>query len=196
VGFPKAGTSTLQEALTASGLRCAHWMHDGNPVGKLVYDGWFEKGDPFARLKDVDVLTQMDICVPAWDANYWPNLDIALLLAIRRKHPGCVFILNTRPPAKIADSMMRWPGLAERLRDAAMPGLPAGRGAEREELRRWAAAHYAAIRHVFAADPAFLDLDIAAADAPARLGAALGVEIAWWGVSNARSKRGRAAEAG
>jgi hypothetical protein len=185
VGFPKAGTTTLQEALTASGLRCAHWVHDGQPVGKLVYDGWFEEGDPFAYLKDIDVLTQMDICVPAWDANYWPNLDIALLLAIRRKHPDCLFILNVRPPAHIAESIMRWPGLPDRLKNVAMPGLPRGRGSRKKDVRRWVAAHYAAIRQVFAQDKAFLDLDLAAGDAPERLGAALGIEIAWWGRANA-----------
>jgi hypothetical protein len=187
VGFPKAGTTTLQEALTASGLRCAHWLHDGKPVGQLVYDGWFDRGDPFALLQDLDVLTQMDICVPAWNANYWPNLDIALLLAIRRLHPDCLFILNARPPAHIAESIMRWPGMPERFNNVAMPGLPRGRGSRKKDVRKWAAAHYAAIRHVFAADPAFLDLDIAAADAPRRLGDALGVEIRWWGRANASS---------
>ncbi len=190
VGFPKAGTTTLQEALTASGLRCAHWVHDGTPVGKLVYDGWFDRDDPFAYLQDLDVLTQMDICVPAWGANYWPNLDIALLLAIRRQHPGCLFILNARPPADIAESMMRWPGLTDRLRSAAVPGLPRGRGGRRRELRKWAATHYAAMRQVFAGDPAFLDLDIAAPDAPQRLGAALGSEIRWWGRANSNPPPG------
>ncbi|MGG5818692.1 sulfotransferase [Falsiroseomonas sp. HW251] len=185
VGFPKAGTTTLQEALTRSGLRCAHWVHGDKPVGQLVYDGWFERDDPFAYLRDLDVLTQMDICVPAWGANYWPNLDIALLLAIRRKHPDCLFILNARPPQQIADSIMRWPGLPQRLAGVAITGLPRGRGARPRDLRRWVAAHYAAMRQVFAGDPRFLDLDIASPEAPARLGAALGIEIAWWGRANA-----------
>lgn len=185
VGFPKAGTTTLQDALTASGLRCAHWEHNGQLIGKLVYDGWFDRDDPFAYLKDLDALTQMDACVPASGVNHWPNLDIALLLAIRRKYPDCLFILNGRPPLQIAESILRWPDLAVRLASVAIPGLPRGRGRRRPELRRWAANHYAAIRHVFAADPAFLDLDIASPDAPGRLGAALGIEIAWWGVANA-----------
>jgi len=190
VGFPKAGTTTLQEALTVSGLRCAHWVHDGKGVGQLVYDGWFDRDDPFAYLQDLDVLTQMDICVPAWGANHWPNLDIALLLAIRRRHPDCLFILNARRPMDIAESIMRWPGLPDRLNNVAMPGLPRGRGIRKKDVRKWIATHYAAIRQVFANDPGFLDLDIAAEDAPRKLGAALGIEIAWWGRANANPPPG------
>jgi hypothetical protein len=64
IGFPKSGTTTLQTALQRSGLRSAHWRWKGEPIGKLIYDGWFEDGDPFARLPGLDVITQMDICVP------------------------------------------------------------------------------------------------------------------------------------
>ena len=189
VGFPKAGTTTLQTALTASGLRCAHWLHGIRPIGKLVYDGWFERDDPFAYLKDLDVLTQMDVCLPLLRLNHWPNLDIPLLLAIRQRYPSCVFILNARPPERIADSMGRWRSMRWRLGSASIPGLPRGRGHRAEELARWAAAHYAAIRHVFASDPAFLDLDIAEPEAPGRLGAALGIDIRWWGIANANARR-------
>jgi hypothetical protein len=184
VGFPKSGTSTLQQALQKSGLRCAHWRHRGQPIGRLVYDGWFDTGDPFAHLPKLDVLTQMDICIPAEGLNDWPNLDIALLLAIRQAHPTCLFILNARDPAATADSILRWGDLAQRIAAGAQPGLPQGRGTRREDLARWIAAHLAAVRKVFAGDPHFLDLDITAPDAPARLGAALGVEIAWWGKAN------------
>jgi len=189
VGFPKAGTTTLQTALTASGLRCGHWLRGARPIGKLVYDGWFERDDPFAYLKDLDVLTQMDVCLPLLRLNHWPNLDIPLLLAIRQRYPSCVFILNARPPERIADSMGRWRSMRWRLGSASIPGLPRGRGYRAAELERWAAAHYAAIRHVFASDPAFLDLDIAHPEAPARLGAALGIDIRWWGVANANARR-------
>jgi hypothetical protein len=185
IGFPKSGTTTLQTAIQRSGLRSVHWRRKGGePIGKLIYDGWFEDGDPFARLPGVDVITQMDICVPKEKLNYWPNLDIALLLAIRERHPDCLMILNARDPAKIADSILRWGDLARRIARGAQPGLPEGRGAERAELERWIGAHHAAVRRIFAGDPHFLDLDIAAADAPARLGAALGVTVKWWGRAN------------
>lgn len=184
IGFPKSGTTTLQTALQRSGLRSAHWRWKGEPIGKLIYDGWFEDGDPFARLPGLDVITQMDICVPKEGLNHWPNLDIPLLLAIRERHPTCLLILNGREPAKIADSILRWGDLARRLSRGAQPGLPEGRGTQRAELERWIGTHHAAVRRIFAGDPHFLDLDIAAEDAPAKLGAALGVAIKWWGRAN------------
>ncbi|WP_372620785.1 hypothetical protein [Falsiroseomonas sp.] len=184
VGFPKSGTSTLQQALQKSGLRCAHWRYRGQPIGRLVYDGWFDTGDPFAHFPTLDVLTQMDICLPAEGLNDWPNLDIPLLLAIREVHPTCLFILNARDPAQTADSILRWGDLAKRLSEGAQPGLPMGRGQKRADLVRWIATQLSALRRIFAADPHFLDLDIAAPDAPQRLGAALGLEITWWGKAN------------
>lgn len=188
IGFPKSGTTTLQTALSKSGLRAAHWRLNGQPIGKLIYDGWFETGDPFAKLPGLDVVTQMDICVPREGLNHWPNLDLALLLAIRARHPHCLFILNARDPARIADSILRWGDLAKRLARGAQPGLPEGRGTERADLERWIAAHHDAVRRIFAGDPHFLDLDIAAEDAPARLGAALGITIKWWGRANANAR--------
>jgi hypothetical protein len=188
VGFPKSGTTTITMALERSGLRCAHWDHNGDYVGRLVYDGWFEKGDPFAHLGEIDVLTQMDVLLPVHGLNHWPNLDIALLSWIREAHPDCLFILNARPPAKIADSMIRWRNLQARLKGANIVGLPAGRGGTAAELERWIAAHQAAIRRIFAGAGPFLDLDVAVADAPDRLGAALGIPIRWWGQANANKK--------
>jgi hypothetical protein len=164
VGFPKSGTTTLQEALQKSGLRCAHWRHRGQPIGRLVHDGWFDQGDPFAHFPKLDVLTQMDICLPAEGLNDWPDLDIPLLLAIRQVNPGCLFILNARDPAETADSILRWGDLAKRISEGAQPGLPSGRGAKRDELVRWIATQLAAMRRVFAGDPHFLDLDIAAGE--------------------------------
>jgi hypothetical protein len=189
VGFPKSGTSTIYEALLRAGLRSVHWTHRGEPIGKLVYDGWFEDGDPFARLQDVDAITQMDYCKPAKKLNYWPNLDIALLVAIRERHPDCLLILNTRPAEGIAGSIERWGDMQHRIASQYIPGLPAGRGRTRAELVRWIEGHFSAVRATFRDDPAFLELDITAPDAADRLGAALGIPITWWGQANTNPKR-------
>lgn len=196
IGFPKSGTTTLNRAFTRSGLKSVHWRHEGRVVGQEIYDGWFEDGDPLARFEGVDAITQMDFCVfgnkqERRMRSLWPNLDIPLLLAIRDLHPSCRFILNYREPAKTADSMIRWYDKQERLVQADCPGLPRGRG-DRAELERWIATHVAAVRRVFAEDPGFLDLDIAAPDARERLEAFLGLKLAWWGVANRnRGRRGR-----
>lgn len=189
VGLPKAGTSTLHRALTESGLICAHWRVGGDPIGQLVYDGWFGKGDPLALFEGVDAITQMDFCAPDAGINLWPNLDIALLLTIRRLHPDCRFILNARDPRDTAESFATWHDLVARVTATDIPGLPRGRGATAAERARWIAAHHAALREIFAGDPRFLDLDITAPDAPDRLGAFLGLTIRWWGVENPAPQR-------
>jgi hypothetical protein len=189
IGFPKSGTSTLYEALLQAGLRSVHWTHHGEPIGKLIYDGWLEEGDPFARMKDVDAITQMDYCHPAKKLNYWPNLDFAILTAIRAQYPDCLMILNTRPAEGIASSIERWGDMQYRITSQYIPGLPAGRGRTREELVRWVEGHFAAARATFGNDPRFLELDITAPDAAERLGAALGIPITWWGRANTNPKQ-------
>lgn len=186
VGFPKSGTTTIDRALRRAGLRCAHWTKGGVPVGELVYRGWFEMDDPFALLPDCDAITQMDYCVPP--ANFWPNLDIALLLAMRRRHPGTKFVLNYRDPAGTAGSIERWSDLGQRLRRADLPGLPGGYGARTGDLVRWVDTHIRAIRDVFAGDPDFLDLDISSDTARAELAGFVGRDLPWWGVANRNTK--------
>lgn len=182
VGFPKSGTTTLTVALEASGMKPVHWADaEGRFVGQLIYDNVLAGRDPFAALEAYDAVTQADVCVPAHRVNFWPNLDFAILSAIRAAHPQCLFLLNHRDPERVVRSIDDWPALRERLVKSEIPGLPAGMGASDSEMIRWIENHYAACRRFFAGDPAFLDLSIEAPDAPARLGRALGIEIKQWG---------------
>lgn len=193
IGFPKSGTSTLQRAFTASGLTSAHWTWNGTAIGRLIYDGWFDRGDPLALLQGLDAVTQMDFCHPESGRNYWPNLDISLLLAIRRLHPEVRLIFNARPYDATVDSFAHWQGwgaLVGRVTRADIPGLPAGRGDRHEDLTRWIEAHHAAIRDIFDYDPNFLDLDITAPDARSRLSSFIGRPLKWWGVENANPPSG------
>jgi hypothetical protein len=153
-------------------------------VGGLVYDGLARHGDPFHFFPDIDVLTQMDICQPALQRNFWPNLDIAVLAAIRERRPECRIILNRREPAAIARSIARWYDLQARIVESDIPGLPRGYGGTQADLEGWIARHYAAVEALLGGSPMFLDLEMTSADAPQRLGAFLGMEIAWWGRAN------------
>lgn len=184
IGFPKAGTSTLQTAVSRAGLRAFHQIYRGRPIGRLVYAGLLRHGDPFHFFPDVDILTQMDICRPESGENFWPNLDLAVLTAIRARRPDCLMILNRRDPAAIAGSIGRWYDLQARIVDSDVPGLPRGFGGTAAELERWIAGHYDAVTTLFGGGPGFLDLDITREDARERLGAFLGVEIPWWGQAN------------
>jgi len=182
IGFPKSGTTSITAALKASGLKTAHWQLDNNRfVGGLIYKAVVNGLDPFEYLKDFDAVTQADVCLPNHNLSLWPNLDFAVLSAIRRAHPTCLFLLNTRRPEAICDSMADWPFMQKRFEMSDIPGLPRGTGGKREHLMAWIENHYAACRHFFAGDEYFLELDIERSDAPEILGQALGIEIGSWG---------------
>ncbi|PIE06462.1 MAG: sulfotransferase family protein [Rhodobacterales bacterium] len=190
LGLPKSGTTTLGEALRRAGFRVADWkIRPGQSksirgfVGKLMYSGWFETGDPLHYLGEFDAFTEIDVIREG--KNLWPQSDWALLAAIRATYPGARFLLSWREPAAHADSMRRWSNLGRsRLPENAVPGLPAGFGHAPGELERWIEGHIAFCRQVFAGAADYMDYDTADPDAKARIGAFLGVSLPWWGKAN------------
>lgn len=190
LGFPKSGTTTLGEALKQAGLRVADWkIRPGQSqtmrgfVGKLMYDGYFETGDPLQHLHEFNAFTEIEIVREG--KNLWPQTDWALLAAIRARYPGAKFILSHRDPAKHADSMRRWSNLGKsRLPGHAVPGLPEGFGGRPGELERWIEGHVAFCRQVFAGAGDFMDYDIEDPGARGRISDFLGIELPWWGTAN------------
>lgn len=185
IGFPKSGTTTITHALQSSGLKPVHWrMIDGERyfVGSAIYAAVYQGLDPFALLPGYDAVTQADVCIPKFNINRWPNLDFAILRAIRRAHPECLFLLNYRRPEAISESICKWVDLHDRLTVSEIPGLPAGLGGKREHLITWIENHFDACRHYFANDDHFAEIDIESAEAPELLGKALGMPITGWGV--------------
>ncbi|RME17995.1 MAG: sulfotransferase family protein, partial [Alphaproteobacteria bacterium] len=79
LGLPKSGTTTLATALRAAGLRVADWkVRPGQGkvrgfVGKLMYSGYYETGDPLHYLDDFDALTEIDVIREG--KNIWPQTD-------------------------------------------------------------------------------------------------------------------------
>ena len=194
LALPKTGTTTLTDALRRAGLTVADWKirrgQDapaqivGAHLGRIIYDDYYASGDPLARLDAFDVINEMS-AVRA-DRSLWPQTDWGLLEAIMRHHPGVKFVLTTRDPARAADSMMRWNNLGKvRLPGADVPGKPRGYGRTEAELARWMAGHYAFCRRVLGGCDNFLEYDIEDAAAPEKLSAYLGVDLPWWGRSNA-----------
>ncbi|MEM9212559.1 MAG: sulfotransferase family protein [Pseudomonadota bacterium] len=199
VGLPKSGTSTIDQAFSSAGLQPVHWLHNGMPIGKLMYDGWFDFDDPLHFFEGVDAITQMDFCsaepgIPKDSEqkldllNYWPNLDLGLIVRIKQMYPESKFILNYRSPAETSDSMERWHGLSERMASQSITGLPIGRGNRPSELMKFIENHHGALRHLFRDDPNFLELDITSESAGEQFQEFLGVEVPWWGVANKNEK--------
>lgn len=198
LGLPKSGTTTLGEALKRAGLRVADWrIRAGQStgdrinrrfVGKLMYDAYFETGDPLAEMAEFDAFTEIDVVRNG--LNLWPQTDWGLLAAIRAHHPGAKFVLTYRDPVKLSDSMGRWSNMGRtRLPENAVPGLPAGFGATDAQRIRWIEGHYAFCRRVFGNDPEFLEYDMEDSAAPEQVAAFLGIGLPWWGVANANPRK-------
>ncbi|MCR8726815.1 sulfotransferase [Frigidibacter sp. ROC022] len=191
LGLPKSGTTTLGEALKRAGLRVADWRirrgQDGplrRFVGDLMYQSYFDNGDPLAQLGGFDAFTEIEIVRN--DLNLWPQTDWALISAIRERHPGSRFLLNTRDPAAISASMQRWSNLGKRrLPGSSVPGLPIPYGSTDAERVRWIEGHFKFCRKVFENSDDFLEFDIADPEAPKLISDFLGIDLPWWGVANA-----------
>jgi hypothetical protein len=184
VGFPKSGTSTLQDAFTRSGLKSAHWYSRlvDRYVGRSMYQNLYAGNDPLLDFRDFDAITQADLQGPT--VSFWPQLDPVMMAAVRAHHPDCVFVLNYRDPGATVDSMLRWGDFHDRLIKGGAPGLPAGMARQRKNVVTWMEMQIDALRRAHGGDDRFFEYDITDVDAPRKLSARLGVEIRWWGRSN------------
>ncbi len=197
IGLPKTGTTTLSKALRRAGMKVADWRIKpgqtdneeivGKHVGKLIYQSYFDTGDPLAVLNDFDAVTEMSFV--KFNFTAWPQTDWALLSAISECHPNAKFLLSYRDPAQTANSMKNWTNLGEkRLPLNSIPGLPRGFGHRQDELVTWISGHYKFCRHVFAGSNRFLEYSIEDPNAPQQIGSFLGRDLPWWGRANLNHK--------
>ncbi|MBR9763732.1 MAG: sulfotransferase family protein [Rhodobacteraceae bacterium] len=197
LGLPKSGTTSFAEAMAKAGLNVAdHRIRKGqtatpalvrNFVGQVLYRGFYNSGDPLEELQEFDAVAEASFLHAGRQA--WPQMDHALLMAIRARHPQVKFTATRRDAGKLANSMMRWTNMAARLEGNALPGLPVGFGGTEAHLARWIDGHYAHLATLFEGDPNYLELDVAAPEAQQRLQAFLGFELPWWGRANENTAR-------
>ena len=193
LGLPKTGTTTFARALKLSGLKTADYrirpkqtadtsLH-GVYVGDLIYRGYFETSDPLALLTGFDAISEMSALQP--DLSLWPQTDFGIIDAVRRHHPSVKFVATRRATWKVSQSILGWSNLGtDRLPNGDIPGLPKGFGDTSKERETWIDAHYAHLSAIFAGDPAYMELDVTADDAAARLSAHIDHDIPWWGRAN------------
>lgn len=193
LSLPKSGTTTLADALREAGLKVADWRirrHETDTVAiqdqlvaQLMYEDYFDSGDPLARLGEFDAITEMN----AVNKNvcFWPQMDVGMLSTIEQLYPNVRFLLSRRDPVKTAQSMMRWNNLAkERLPRNNVPGLPRPWGDQESHLVRWISSHYAFCDRLFAGKDHFLAVDPEDTNAAEQISAFLDVDLPWWGRSN------------
>lgn len=192
IGFPKSGTTSLQEAFLSAKLSSAHFRVEEGYCGKLIYDDFRAGHDPLRRLQRFQCITQADLCRPGRTRdgeplNFWPQLDFAVIEQIQAHNPDLRYLLNRRDVDGLVRSINGWGTLRDRIVSCDIPGLPAGVGGTEEELHAWISRHYERCREFFGDSDRFLDFDIQAPDAREQLSSFLGAEIPWWGVANRRS---------
>lgn len=179
LGFPKTGTCTIQAALEGQGLKVAHSSVPEGRVAPLLYTAYSQGKDPMLYLP-YDALVHPSICMPSKNLNYWPQMDLELLSALRKYHPQAVFCLNTRKVRHLRYSIEYWRDQQERYLQSNLPGLPPGKG-KGKEMGLWINWHWNRMREFFADDPNFIEIDIEdAAQSKRRLSRALGVKIKEW----------------
>jgi hypothetical protein len=194
LGLPKTGTTSLARALKIAGYRVADHRirprQTASPalrdafVADLLYQGYFHSGDPAESFEDFTALTEIS-CLRK-GKSLWPQMDFAIIDAIRRYHPDVRFLSSRRDSWEVSRSMLAWSDLGvARLPAAAIPGLPAGYGETTRERIQWIEGHYAHLQAIFAGDPAYLEYDVGDVGAQDAVSAHLGRPLPWWGLANA-----------
>lgn len=193
LGLPKTGTTTLARALKLAGLKVAdHRIRARQPVSAdlhgafvadLLYRGYFETGDPGAHLVEFDALSELSLLREG--KSLWPQMDFALIAALRVHHPGLRFLATRRSSWDVSQSMLAWSNLGtDRLPASDIPGLPEGFGETSKERMQWIDGHYAHLAAIFAGDPAYLEIDVSAPHARGAVSDHIGVPLTWWGRAN------------
>ncbi|KIN72938.1 sulfotransferase [Sulfitobacter guttiformis] len=193
LGLPKTGTTTLGRALKIAGYRVAD--HRIRPrqtdtltlkdafVADLLYQGYFQSGDPAELFEDFTALTELS-CLRN-GKSLWPQMDFGLIDAIRKYHPEVRFLASRRDSWDVSQSMLAWSDLGtERLPTSNVPGLPEGYGDTTRERIQWIDGHYAHLRAIFAGDSAFLEYDVTDDAVQNTIAAHIGTPLPWWGQIN------------
>lgn len=194
LGLPKTGTTTLARALKIAGFKVADHrvrskqtdsteLHNAF-VADLLYRGYFETGDPGAYFAEFDALTELSLL--RHGKSLWPQMDFALIDAIRKHHPNVRFLASRRDSWDVSQSMLAWSDLGtDRLPASDIPGLPEGFGETSKERMQWIDGHYAHLSAIFDGDPAYLEFNVGDPEAQQSVADHIGVPLPWWGRANA-----------
>lgn len=203
IGFPKAGTSSIQYAFDCAEIKTLHWARYNLPkkeshlghvwrgekpaacIGMLVK--WAKQdGVPLLTyMPGYEAFTQMDVSLSE-RLNYWPQLEDVPILD--QQYPNSKFIFNTRPIHKWISSVNRWGTLRKRLIKLDIPGLPPGAGAKDEELELWHDWHKDNMVQYFADKPGKLLVFDIENDNPQNLADFLGLKSIVWEKKNSNPR--------
>lgn len=204
LSLPKSGTTALARALRKAGRSVIDWRIRkrqtddpalaGRFIAEVMYEDYFDSGDPLARLTNYDAISEMNAV--NGQVSMWPQTDSGLLAAILTHHPDTKFLLSMRKPEAVAKSIMGWNTLGEvRMPRADVPGLPKPYGGNVDQLSRWVAGHYDFCHRFFQGAPNFLAYDLDDPDVKAQIADFVGFELPWWGKANVNIRPNTRAQA-
>jgi len=180
IGFPKCGTTSLQESFSRLNIPSLHWA-DG-PTDKSIAlvalnieNAKKERLPLLTHLDKYKAFTQMEACI--YDYCYWPQLlDVPTL---DQQYPNSKFIFNNRDIQKWIRSVTNWVVQGQNLRNRLIkfdiPGLPKGKGKEDKDLEDWYLWHKNNMIDYFKNKDNFMVFDIEKDD-PKELGSFLGIK--------------------
>ena len=202
LGFPKAGTTSINDVFKKSGYKTIHF------VDCLVYAKLSKArrglcaecmriahmlGRPLLKSCDkslltenrrIEVWTQLDACsIGPKKECVFPQIDY--LDDIHAEVPNATFLMNMRNVTKWISSVSRWNDLRERLTENNLPDLPSGSATD-EELTRFYCNQVRRVRKFVVENPshAYIELDVESADAGQFLASVFGTQADHWGASN------------
>lgn len=132
IGFPKSGTTSIQESLTSAGISAIHWGVDDIFVGTSIQKAKNQNKQLLSEINTYQAFTQMKTCIDKARC-YWPQLvDVPLL---DEQYPNSKFIFNDRNIDNWIRSLRQWnintgpirqegQSLIERIIKLDIPGLP------------------------------------------------------------------------
>lgn len=180
IGFPKCGTTSLQESFSRINISSVHWadsvsLHSISLVAFNIEKAKKESLPLLTHLNRYQAFTQMEACI--YDYCYWPQLlDVPTL---DEQYPNSKFILNDRDIQKWINSVTKWSALGQNLRERFVkfdiPGLPKGKGKEDKDLENWYLWHKNNMIDYFKKKDNFIIFDIEK-DEPKKLGDFLGIK--------------------
>mmetsp|Transcript_31677 Transcript_31677/g.38804 ORF Transcript_31677/g.38804 Transcript_31677/m.38804 type:complete len:293 (-) Transcript_31677:46-924(-) len=182
VGFPKAGSTTLDDFFKCGGVRSCHHAYKGEDKRLHIIGTCMEeakrKGLPLIKsCGDREAYTQLDDTTHTHC--YWPQIDA--LDEIHDEYPDATFILNLRPVEHWIKSLRKWRSYSGRLKTCGMV-----EDSTDELLTELFCNQVTRARDFVAKHPshALIEFDIEDPSTGELLSNVFGIDEKCWGVSN------------
>ena len=187
LGFPKVGTTTLQEFFLCNGYQASH-SQNGNAMVNNVKKG----RPPLSPARGLRGLNHFQMDFNFGNCTY---PQITLLDEFHEAYPNATFFLNFRPVKDWIRSASQWNGLTRRWKGCKLPGLihSANKSVSwSHDLQMWWCRHINHVREFVRQYPShdLIELDLYDSESSSYILTSLfGGSSSCWGQSNVKASR-------